>query len=143
MIREQFGGRKSAEVLDLVGMTGYADFLPGRLTIGQRRRAEIAAALVRRPRCVLIDDPYRGVDSSEAADLTCLFRGMAANGAAVIVSGSEVPELLAAADRVTWCTGRKTQEMGPPRSAARSPQFRQECLSYHSEEHKMTAGSRR
>lgn len=143
MIREQFSGRKSTEALELVGMTQYADETPGRLTNAQRRRVDVAAALVRRPRCVLVDDPYRGIGSMDAADLTRLFRELAATGAAVVVSGYEVPELLAAADRVTWCTGLKTQEMGPPRSAARSPQFRQECLGYHSEEPKMTAGSSR
>lgn len=143
MIREQFDGRNSADALEIVGLTQYADEIPGRLTTGQRRKADVAAAIVRRPRCVLVDDPYRGIDSKEAADLTRLFRELAAGGAAVVVSGYEVPELLAAADRVTWCTGQKTQEMGPPRSAARSPQFRQECLGYHPEEHKMTAGASR
>jgi ABC-type multidrug transport system, ATPase component len=143
MIRDQFHGRKTTEALELVGLTEFADRIPGALTAAQRRRADIAAAIVRRPRCVLVDDPYHGIDSSDAADLTRLFRELAASGAAVIVSGFEVPELLAAADRVTWCTGRKTQEMGPPRSAARSPQFRQECLGNHAEEYKMSASSSR
>jgi ABC-type multidrug transport system ATPase subunit len=143
MIREQFDGRKSAEALDLVGIAEHADKIPGSLTPVQRRRADIAAAIVRRPRCVLIDDPYRGIESSDATDLTRLFRELAASGAAVVVSGSVAPELLASADRVTWCTGGRTQEMGPPRSAARSAQFRQECPGYGPEEHKMTASSSR
>lgn len=143
MIRDQFDGRRSEDALELVGITQQADDIPARLSTAQLRRAEIAAALVRRPRCVLADDPYRGIDARDAVDLTRLFRELAASGVAVVVSGHEVPELLAAADRVTWCTGRRTQEMGPPRSAARSPQFRQECLGGHSEPEKKTAGSSR
>ena len=141
MIRDQFHGRNSGEALELTGIAHLADRSPERLSPSDRRRAELAAAFVRRPRCVLVDDPYRGITSTDAADLTRLFRELAASGVAVIVSGFEVPELFAAADRVTWCTGRRTQEMGPPRSAARSPQFRKECLGYHSEQHEMTAGS--
>ncbi|HXV17766.1 MAG TPA: ATP-binding cassette domain-containing protein [Gemmatimonadaceae bacterium] len=143
MIREQFDGRKTSDALDIVGIAEHANKIPGSLTPAQRRRADIAAAIVRRPRCVLIDDPYRGMGSSDATDLTRLFRELAASGAAVVISGSAVPELLASADRVTWCTGGKTQEMGPPRSAERSPQFRQECLGYHSEERERIAGSSR
>jgi ABC-type multidrug transport system ATPase subunit len=143
MIREQFDGGKSSDALELVGIAEHANKIPGSLTPAQRRRADIAAAIVRRPRCVLVDDPYRGIDSSDATDLTRLFRELAASGAAVVVSGSVVPELLASADRVTWCTGGKTQEMGPPRSAERSPQFRQECLGYHSEERERFTGSSR
>ncbi len=143
MIRDRFDGRKSEEALDLAGISHQADRTPSQLSVADLRRAELAAALVRRPRCVLVDDPYRGIDSRDAVDLTRLFRTLAASGVAVVVSGFDVPDLLAAADRVTWCTGRRTQEMGPPRSAARSPQFRNECLGGYSEREKMTAGSSR
>lgn len=143
MIRDRFDGSNSEDVLELVGIAEHADSVPSRLSSAERRRAEIAAAMVRRPRCVLVDEPYRGIDSRDAADLTLLYRGLAAGGVAVVVSGDQNPDLLAAADRVTWCTGGRTQEMGPPRSAARSPQFRRECLGGHSEPEKMTAGSSR
>jgi ABC-type multidrug transport system ATPase subunit len=143
MIRDRFDGRKADDALELVGIAKYADSIPSRLSPAQRRRAEVAAAVVRRPRCLLIDEPYRGIDSKDSADLTLLFRELAASGAAVVVSGYQVPELLAAADRVTWCTSGRTQEMGPPRAAARSPQFRKECLGDHYERETMTAGSSR
>ncbi|HUQ47185.1 MAG TPA: ATP-binding cassette domain-containing protein [Gemmatimonadaceae bacterium] len=141
MIRDRFDGRQSEAALELVGLADFRDSMPSRLTADQRRRAELAAAIVRRPRCVLVDEPYRGIEASDARTLTRLFRELAASGVAVVVSGSEVPELLAAADRVTWCRGGKTQEMGPPRSAARSPEFRNECLGPHYEPQEMTAGS--
>lgn len=143
MIRDRFDGGKSDDALNLVGIPQHAHSLPSRLSSAERRRAEIAAAIVRRPRCVLVDEPYRDLDSKDSADLTRLFRGLAASGAAVVVTGSGVPELLDAADRVTWCRDRKTQEMGPPRAAVRSPQFRQECLGGHFEREEMTAVSSR
>ena len=128
MIREQFSGRDPIEAAEMVGLSDRLDHRPGDLSQGERRRAEVAAALVRRPRCLLADEPYRGISASDASDLTDVFRGLAASGVAVIASGHELPSLFAAADRVTWCTGGRTQEMGPPSAAARSLQFRRECL---------------
>jgi len=143
MIREQFNGRDPEEAIEAVGLSHRIDECPDRLSPGERRQAEVAAALVRRPRCVLADEPYRGIGPKEAENLTRVFRGLAASGVAVVVSGHEMPELLAAADRVTWCTGGRTQEMGPPYAAARSPQFRLECLgAYSAPVAQFTASSR-
>jgi ABC-type multidrug transport system ATPase subunit len=132
MIRQQFDGANPSDALEQAGLINVADKRPDQLSSGQRRRAEVAAALVRRPRCVLIDDPYSGVSAADAIDLTRIFRGLAASGVAVVVGGYQMPELLGSADRVTWCTGGRTQEMGPPNAAARSPQFRLECLAGYS-----------
>lgn len=128
MIREQFNGTDPDLAMATVGLSDKIDRKPEKLSHAERRRAEVAAAIVRRPRCVLVDEPFRGLAKGDAADLTRLLRGLAASGAAVVVSGSEMPLLFAEADRVTWCTGGRTQEMGPPNAAIRSPQFRLECM---------------
>ena len=128
MIRQQFNGGDPEEAVETVGISQHIDKYPHSLSPGERRRAEIAAALVRRPRCILADEPYRGLAPKDAADITHVFRALAASGVAVVISGHEMPELLAAADRVTWCTCGRTQEMGPPYAAARSAQYRRECL---------------
>jgi len=128
MIRHQFGGLDPAAAMEAAGIGECIDRKPDQLSSGERRRAEIAAALVRRPRCLLADEPYRGIAPRDAADITRLFRALAASGVAVVVAGHEMPELLAAADRVTWCTGGRTQEMGPPSAALRSRQFQRECV---------------
>jgi len=61
-------------------------------------------AIARRPIVLVADEPYRGIAPADHEDLTNLFRSLAADGCAVVVSGHEVPSLFAAADHVTWCT---------------------------------------
>ncbi len=132
MIREQFNGGDPDQAIAAVGLSDEVKKKPDQLSRAERRRAEVAAAIVRRPRCVLVDEPFRGLARDDAADLTRLLRGLAASGVAVVVSGSEMPDLFAEADRVTWFTGGRTQELGPPSAAIRSPQFRLECMGSYS-----------
>lgn len=128
MIRRQFDGGDSAEAADLMGIGSHLDKRPYELSGGERRRAELAAAFVRRPLCLLADEPYRGVAPKDAEDLTKAFSSLAADGVAVVITGHEVPTLLDAADHVTWCTSGTTYELGSPQIAIRNESFRREYL---------------
>ena len=134
MIRRQFNGGDTAEAAGLMGIAGHLDKRPFELSGGERRRAELAAVFVRRPLCLLADEPYRGVAPKDAEDLTKAFSSLAADGVAVVITGHEVPTLLDAADHVTWCTSGTTYELGPPQIAARNESFRREYLGswFHS-----------
>jgi ABC-type multidrug transport system ATPase subunit len=128
MFRRQFDGGSVDAAADLAGIAGSLDAKPSDLSGGERRRAEIAAVLVRRPRCLLADEPFRGIAPKDAEDMTHIFREFAATGMAVIITGHEVPTLLAAADHVTWCTSGTTHELGTPASAVANDAFRREYL---------------
>jgi ABC-type multidrug transport system ATPase subunit len=134
MLRRQFDGGDPAEAADRLGIAGHLDTHPFELSGGERRRAELAAVLVRRPLCLLADEPYRGISPKDAEDLTRIFAELAADGVAVVVTGHEVPTLLAAADHVSWCTSGTTYELGPPAVAVQDPAFRREYLGswFHS-----------
>jgi len=86
------------------------------------------AVLVRQPRCLLADEPYRGVAPKDADVLTRVLRDLALSGVAVVVTGHEIPTLLAAADHVTWCVSGTTYELGAPELAAQDERFRREYL---------------
>jgi ABC-type branched-subunit amino acid transport system ATPase component len=77
---------------------------------------------------VLADEPYRGIPPKDAELLTRVFRDLAAEDAAVVITGHEVPTLLDAAHHVTWCTSGTTYELGPPAHATRHEAFRREYL---------------
>lgn len=129
MFRRRFDGAEPGAAmarveLDPVRMRERPEALSG----GERRRAELAAILVRRPRCLLADEPYRGVAPRDADVLTATFRALASEGCAVVVTGHEVPTLMAAADHVTWSTAGTTYELGPPAVAQRDERFRAEYL---------------
>lgn len=128
MLRRQFDGSPVADAAEEVGIGPFLDHRPFRLSGGERRRAELAAVLVRRPRCLLADEPYRGVAPLDAEVLTTHFKRLAVQQVAVVVTGHEVPTLLEATDHVTWCTSGTTYELGPPSLAARNERFRREYL---------------
>ena len=128
MIRRQFGGGSVDSAATRLGIERHLDARPSELSGGERRRAELAAVFVRRPRCLLADEPYRGIAPKDAEDLTAAFSHLAADGVAVVVTGHEVPTLLAAADHITWCTSGTTYELGPPASAIKHESFRREYL---------------
>lgn len=128
MVRRRFDGGDVDEALALTGVAAVADRKPSSLSGGERRRAEFAAALVRRPLCLLADEPFRGVAPHDAEVLTAVLRGLAADGCAVVVTGHEVPTLFAAADHVTWCTGGMTYDLGSPAQARAHDAFRREYL---------------
>ena len=128
MIRRQYDGIAPEAAARRTGVEMHLDKRPGALSGGELRRAELAAVLVRQPRCLLADEPYRGIAPKDAEVLTDVLRELSAAGAAVVVTGHEVPMLLATADHVTWCVSGTTYELGAPELAAQHERFRREYL---------------
>ena len=63
------------------------------------------------PKVLLLDDPTRGVDVGAKAELYRVIRSLCAEGLGVIVTSSELPELLTLSDRIMVLSeGRKTAE---------------------------------
>ncbi len=127
-LRDAFAGGTVESAAARTGVSHVLDRLPHELSGGERRRAELAAILVRQPTCLVADEPYRGIAPKDAEVLSSLFRELAASGCAVVLSGHEIHTLLDVADHVTWCTAGTTYELGPPREAEKHEQFRREYL---------------
>lgn len=100
----------------------------GVLSTGERRRAELAMAMVRCPDCLLVDEPHRNIDPVDQVRVTAVLVALARDGCAVVVTGHEVEELLPVADRVVWCTDGTTYELGSPAEALRHWRFVQEYV---------------
>lgn len=128
MFRDRFDGGDPETVAARMGIANALDRRPHTLSGGERRRAELAAVLVRRPRCLLADEPYRGIAPRDAEALTAAFRALAADGCAVVVSGHEIPILFDGVSHVIWCTAGTTYELGPPELAQSNEQFRRQYL---------------
>jgi ABC-type multidrug transport system ATPase subunit len=116
------------QAAELVGLRHVLDQRMSRCSGGEIRRAEIATAWLRRPVCLLADEPYRGVAPKDAEMLSDVFRAMVADGCAVVLTGHEVATVMDVATRVVWCTHGTTYELGTPAEASTHEQFRQEYL---------------
>jgi ABC-type multidrug transport system ATPase subunit len=127
-LHEAFGGVAVVEAAERAGIAHLLDQRPSALSPGELRRAELAAVMVRRPRCLIADEPYRGIAPKDAEELSEVFRELAADGCAVVLSGHEVHTLLDVADHITWCESGTTQELGPPSHARLNEQLQREYL---------------
>lgn len=84
----------------------------GNLSGGNQQKVVLARWLALRPRVLIVDEPTRGIDVGAKAEVHNLLSEMAQSGIAIIVISSELPEVLALADRiVTMREGRVTGEM--------------------------------
>jgi ABC-type multidrug transport system ATPase subunit len=114
--------------VELLRLQQFMHRKPGSLSNGERRRAEVATALARNPRCLLADEPYLGIMPTDSELITRALRELAGLGCAVLVTGHEVRTLLNLADDVIWQTGGTTQNIGTPDQALRNHQFCREYL---------------
>jgi ABC-type multidrug transport system ATPase subunit len=76
----------SADLRAQLGVDALADKRIERMSLGERRRTCLAAALIGDPAALVLDEPTNGLDAAGAADLETLVRERAAAGAAVIVA---------------------------------------------------------
>ncbi|MFZ5433798.1 MAG: LPS export ABC transporter ATP-binding protein [Calditrichota bacterium] len=70
-----------------------------QLSGGERRRVEIARSLVTRPKFMLLDEPFAGIDPIAVNDIQQIVRGLKARGIGVLITDHNVHETLAITDR--------------------------------------------
>ena len=80
--------------------TPSADQVVGLLSGGNQQKVVLAKWLATHPAVLIIDEPTRGVDVGAKAEIYALMRELAANGLAILVISSDLPEVLTISDRV-------------------------------------------
>ncbi|MEU6279302.1 ABC transporter ATP-binding protein [Streptomyces sp. NPDC047028] len=95
------------DVLDEVGLTDVADDRTRGFSLGMRQRLGLAAALLTRPRLLVLDEPANGLDPAGARHVHGVLTRLAADGTAVVLSSHRMDDLEALCSEVTvLATGR-------------------------------------
>ncbi len=86
-------------LLDELQIGHVADQLGASLSGGERRRCEIARALAARPRLILLDEPFAGVDPISVGEIQRIVTHLKQRGIGVLITDHNVRETLGICDR--------------------------------------------
>ncbi|MEA4884089.1 MAG: ABC transporter ATP-binding protein [Clostridia bacterium] len=119
--------RPSAEaLLDRFGLAGFRDRHPLTLSFGQKRRLNLAAAMISDPDLLLLDEPFVGQDSARACDLIRLLADLAASGKGIVLVGHDPDAMAACCHRLVFMERGRASVDAPVRDALKELQRRGE-----------------
>jgi ABC-2 type transport system ATP-binding protein len=104
------------ELIELVGLTGKADVLGGHLSGGQRRRLDVALALVGDPELVFLDEPTTGFDPSARRAAWEMIGGLQALGKTIFLTTHYMEEAEYLADRICVLAAGRIVDEGRPQT---------------------------
>ena len=120
--------RTADRLLDELGITRLQDQLAAYLSGGERRRLEIARALIRDPKFILLDEPFAGIDPLAVDDIQAIIEGLKAKGIGVLISDHNVRETLQICDRAYLVYDGRIILSGSPEEIVADPGARKVYL---------------
>ncbi len=103
------------QLLAQFGLTHVEDQLARTLSGGERRKLEIARALVTNPTMILLDEPFSGVDPIAVEDLQREIRGLKDRGISILLTDHNVRETLTVTDRSYIIDNGRVLREGEPK----------------------------
>lgn len=97
---DKIGMQRVDEVLGIVGLADRADDLVKRYSLGMKQRLGLAAALLKDPELLVLDEPANGLDPAGMREVRELVRRLADGGRTVFVSSHILAEVESTCDRV-------------------------------------------
>ncbi len=120
--------QRAAALLEQFSLSHKAKQQARTCSGGERRKLEIARALVTEPRLILLDEPFSGVDPIAVEDLQGEIRRLADRGIAFLITDHNVQQTLRVCDRACIIAdGRKLAE-GTPRTLINDPMVKRAYL---------------
>ena len=107
--------------LDAVGLEDAGDCMPGELSLGRRRLAGVARALVSRPRVVLLDEPAAGLDTFESEALAHRLAQLPAMGVSVLLIDHDMGLVHGICSQITVLDFGHVIAAGPPAQVTADP----------------------
>ncbi|SHK46682.1 LPS export ABC transporter ATP-binding protein [Thermocrinis minervae] len=119
---------RAQELLEKFGLYELKDLRAGRLSGGQKRRLEIARALIPEPKYVLLDEPFAGIDPIAVSDIKSLIFLLKSESIGVLVSDHNVRETIKIVDRVYVLSDGSILAEGSPQEVANNQKVREVYL---------------
>ncbi len=107
---------RTAELIELLAMGDWIDRRCGGYSGGMRRRLDLAAGLLHRPRVLVLDEPTVGLDIESRATIWQVLRQLRDQGTTVLLSSHYLEEVDALADRLAIIDGGRVIAEGTPAS---------------------------
>src|SRR5438132_10504946 len=89
------------DVLGQVGLSGVADDRVRGFSLGMRQRLGLGAALLTRPRLLVLDEPANGLDPAGKSQVHGVLRDLAADGVGIVLSSHRMDDLAVLCSEVT------------------------------------------
>ena len=116
--------KRCQELLDQFGITKLRKSKAMSLSGGERRRLEIARALVSDPQIILLDEPFTGIDPVTIDSIQTVIRDLRDRGIAILITDHQVRETLEITDRSYVIRGGQVLCHGQPREVLQNPEAR-------------------
>jgi lipopolysaccharide export system ATP-binding protein len=120
--------RELESLLDELQISHVSGQLGASLSGGERRRVEIARALAAKPRLMLLDEPFAGVDPISVGEIQRIVRHLKARGIGVLITDHNVRETLGICDRAYILNEGSVLAQGAPDALLANPDVRRVYL---------------
>ena len=120
--------KELASLLEELQITHVADQLGASLSGGERRRVEIARALAAKPRLMLLDEPFAGVDPISVGEIQRIVKHLKDRGIGVLITDHNVRETLGICDRAYILNEGSVLAQGAPDALLSNPDVRRVYL---------------
>ncbi len=124
-------GERDAQLESLLqelGLSNLANRRADGLSGGEARRLEITRALARRPRFLLLDEPFAGIDPKAVEDIQAIIRALKTRRIGLLITDHNVRETLAITDRSYILSSGRILTSGSPVELAENPEVRRVYL---------------
>lgn len=115
---------RAQALMKMLGIAHLAKHKAFTLSGGERRRVEIARALVLSPYFLLLDEPFTGIDPIAVAEIQKIVRRLISSGIGILITDHNVRETLGICDRAYIVNEGTILEEGTPATIAASPKAR-------------------
>ena len=138
LVWEEYGQKKSAndlteELLREFKITHIAETKGYSLSGGERRRVEIARALTLKPKFILLDEPFSGIDPIAVADIQSMIYDLKEQDYGILITDHNVRETLSITDRTYLIHDGKIFLSGTPDEVTENEMARKFYLGEHFE----------